>query len=312
MKFIKTLKEISKSDISIAGGKGANLGELLKIGLPVPSGFVILTRAFERFLKDTDVNVEIEAVLGKINVKDIESVEESSEILRNLILEKEIPKDLGREIFRAFDKLNTKFVAVRSSATVEDSKIDSWAGELETYLNTQRENLLENIKRCWASLFTPRAIFYRFQRKLNHKPISVAVVVQKMVQSNVSGICFTQHPITKSKNQMIIEACWGLGEVLVSGKVTPDTYVIEKNSFEILDINKAPQKKMIVRAKEGTKVSSVPKSKRGKQKLSIKRIKELAKLCIRIENHFKYPQDIEWAMVKNKFFILQTRPITTL
>ena len=318
MKFVKQLTETKQGDIGIAGGKGANLGELVKMGMPVPDGFIVSSQAFEKFLKETDIDVEIQAALDRINLEDIESVEENSEILRNLILEKEVPEDLTRKILKAFNRLGAKFVAVRSSATAEDSKIDSWAGELETYLNTTKENLLENIKKCWASLFTPRAISYRFRKKLGQKPISVAIVVQKMIQSDVSGVCFTVHPVTKDENQMIIESCWGLGEALVSGMVTPDSYVIEKSKVNdedakfILDKNISLQEKMVVQAGNGTKVVAVSQSRREKQKLSVEQIKELAKLCLKIENHFKAPQDIEWALEKNKFFILQARPITTL
>jgi len=291
MKFIKSFKETNKKDVALAGGKGANLGEMAKIGIPVPPGFVVLASAFERFLEETDINVEIKAMWSRINIEDIESVEEGSEILRDLILRAKMSKEIEKEILDAFGVLKAKYVAVRSSATAEDSKIDSWAGELETYLNTTQKNLIENVKKCWASLFTPRAIFYRFKRNLQKKQVQVAVVIQKMVQSDVSGVCFTVHPVTKDRNQMIIEAVRGLGEVLVQGKVTPDSYVIGKDNLKILDIN-VPTK--------------------GRQKLSEKQIKELAKLCIKIENHYKDPQDIEWAFEKNKFYIVQTRPITTL
>ena len=291
MKFIKSFKETNKKDVALAGGKGANLGEMAKIGIPVPPGFVVLASAFERFLEETDINVEIKAMWSRINIEDIESVEEGSEILRDLILRAKMSKEIEKEILDAFGVLKAKYVAVRSSATAEDSKIDSWAGELETYLNTTQKNLIENVKKCWASLFTPRAIFYRFKRNLQKKQVQVAVVIQKMVQSDVSGVCFTVHPVTKDRNQMIIEAVRGLGEVLVQGKVTPDSYVIGKDNLKILDIN-VPTK--------------------GRQKLSEKQIKELAKLCIKIENHYKDPQDIEWAFEKNKFYIVQSRPITAL
>jgi len=312
MKYIKDFKEISKRDLSIAGGKGANLGEMLKIGIPVPPGFVVLASAFERFLEETDINVEIKATWNRINIEDIESVEENSEIVRALILKAKMPEDIENEILDAFKKLKAKYVAVRSSATAEDSKIDSWAGELETYLNTTKENLIENVKKCWASLYAPRALFYRAKRNLMNKKVSVAAVVQKMIQSEVSGVCFTVHPVTKDKNQMVIEACWGLGEILVQGKITPDSYVIEKSNLKILDINKNPQDKMIVRENDGTKTIEVPKSKNKKQKLSGDQIKELAKICIKVENHYKDPQDLEWAFERNKFYIVQTRPITTL
>jgi len=312
MKFIKDFKELSKEDIVIAGGKGANLGELLKINILVPPGFVVLASAFERFLEENDINVEIATRLNKINIEDIESVEEGSEILRDLILKAEMSKEIEKEILAAFKKLKAKYVEVRSSATAEDSKIDSWAGELETYLNTTKENSIENVKKCWASLYTPRAIFYRFKRGLNKKPVSVAVVIQKMIQSEVSGVCFTVHPVNRNKNQMIIEACWGLGEILVQGKITPDTYIIQKSNLKILDINKNPQNEMIIRLKNGTRNALIPKSKKERQKLSEKEIKELAKICLKIENHYKDPQDIEWTLEKNKFYIVQARPITAL
>lgn len=291
MKFIKDLQEISKKDILIAGGKGANLGEMIKIKMPVPPGFVILASAFEKFLEETDINLEIKAMWNRINIEDIESVEESSEIVRDLILKAKAPRDIEKEILDAFKKLKAKYVAVRSSATAEDSKIDSWAGELETYLNTTQKNLIQNVKKCWASLYAPRALFYRVKRGLKNKKVGVAVVVQKMVQSKVSGVCFTVHPVTKDKNQIIIEAVRGLGEVLVQGRVTPDSYVIEKDKLEILDINIPSQEK---------------------QKLSEQNIKKLAKLCIQIQKHYMKPQDIEWSLEKGKFYIVQTRPITTL
>ncbi|OIO50202.1 MAG: hypothetical protein COX12_02435 [Candidatus Brennerbacteria bacterium CG23_combo_of_CG06-09_8_20_14_all_44_41] len=312
MKFIKTFKEINRRDIKIAGGKGANLGELAFIKMPVPPGFVVLASAFERFLKETDINVEIKAMLNRINIEDLESVEESAEIIRRLIMEAEMPKSIEKEIMDSFERLGAKYVAVRSSATAEDSKIDSWAGELETYLNTARKDLIKNVKKCWASLFAPRALFYRVKKGLKRKKVSVAVVVQKMIQSDVSGVCFTVHPVTKDKNQMVIEACWGLGELLVSGQQTPDTYVVEKNSLKVLDINKNPQDKMIALDKSGNKITPVLDAKRDKQKLSTVQIKTIARISKRIEEHFGEPQDIEWTIGGGKLFIVQSRHITTL
>jgi len=312
MKFIKDFKEINIKDVALAGGKGANLGELMEIGLPAPPGFVVSAKAFERFLEKADINVEVDAMWRRINIEDTESVEENSEILRDLILKQEFPSDLEKEVLNAFNKLRAKYVAVRSSATAEDSKIDSWAGQLETYLNTKREDLIENIKKCWASLYGPRALFYRVKRGLERKEVNIGVIIQKMIQSEISGVCFTVHPVTKDKNQMVIEAAWGLGEILVSGQITPDTYVIEKDSLEILDINLNLQEKMIIRAEKGNKTVSVPKSKRNQQKLSEEKIKKLAHLCIKIENHYKDPQDIEWALEKGNFYIVQSRPITAL
>ena len=311
-KFVKQFNQISARNVNIAGGKAANLGEMIKIKIPVPSGFVVLASAMERFLKKTNINIEIGAMWRRINTEDMESVEENSEIIRALILGAKYPEDIKEEILNAFQKVKAEYVAVRSSATAEDSKIDSWAGELETYLNVKKENLIESIKKCWASLYAPKAILYRLKRELAQKEILVAVVVQKMIQPEVAGTCFTVHPITKNNNQMIIEAVWGLGESLVQGLVTPDAYIVSKDDREILDINNNKQKEMIYLSGRRTTKIMVPKSKQNKQKLLGKKIIELAKLCAKIEKHYKIPQDIEWAFSKNKFYVIQTRPITTL
>ena len=310
--FIKHFNQISKKDVDSVGGKGASLGEMTKAGFQVPEGFVVTAAAFEKYLKETDINVEIRARLNKINLKDIKSVEESSEIIRDLVMNKKMPKSMQQEILKEFKKLKAKYVAVRSSATAEDSKLDSWAGELETYLNTTEKNILKNVKKCWASLYAPRALFYRIERKMQRKSVSVAVVVQKMIQSEVSGICFTVHPITKDKNQMIIEAGYVLGEAIVGGMITPDAYVIEKNSLTILDINISEQKKMIKWAKNKNQNVTVSKEKQSKQKLKNSEIIKLSKIIRNIEKHYKSPQDIEWAYAKGKLYITQSRPITTL
>lgn len=309
---IKTFKQLSKKDVKIAGGKGASLGEITRTKMPVPPGFVVLAEVFEKFLKDTDINVETDAMWGRINIQDMESIEENSEIIQGIILKKKFPKDLGEEILKEFDKLGAKYVAVRSSATAEDSKIDAWAGQLESYLFITRDNLLKHIQKCWASLYTPRALFYRVERKLHRQQVSVAVVVQKMINSEVSGVCFTVHPVTQDKDQMIIEACLGLGEALVSGIITPDSYVIEKSTMNLIDINVNEQKKQIIQKIKGSGIATVSKNKQEKQKLNQKQIENLAKICIDIEKHYKKPQDIEWALEKGKFYIVQSRPITTL
>lgn len=311
--FILPFNKISKKDVHLAGGKGASLGEMTQAKIPVPPGFVVLAQAFNRFLEETDLNVEIEAQLDKINYKNINSVDKASKTIRDLIHDCRMPKDLEVEILKEFKKLKAEFVAVRSSATAEDSSQASWAGELETYLNTTEKILLGKVKECWSSLFTPRAIFYRYEKGMRNSKVSVAVVIQKMVDSQVSGITFTVHPISKNKNQMIIEAGWGLGEAIVSGQITPDSYVIEKNKLKLIDLNVSIQEKMIVRKKNGGNVwQGVPAGIKQKQKLNKKQIFELSKICIKIEKHYKCPQDIEWAFYKGKFYIVQSRPITTL
>lgn len=331
-KFILSFSKISKKDVEVAGGKGASLGEMWRAKISVPEGFIILVKAFDQFLAETDLVVEIASQLKQINYKDINSVDRASHQIRDLISDTPMPKDLAKEFLKEFNKLKAKYVAVRSSATAEDSSIASWAGELETYLNTTKQTLLENIKKCWSSLFTPRALFYAFEKKLftfNQQkviraktckklvdcyPVAVAIVVQKMVDSEIAGVAFTVHPVTKDKNQMIIEAGFGLGEAIVSGQITPDSYVINKLDFSILDINVSEQGKMLVRKSQagGNVWKPVIKSKQDNQKLTGRQIIELAKICVQIEKHYKNPQDIEWAFEKNKFYITQSRPITTL
>ena len=313
-KFIKPFSQLSKTDVKIAGGKGASLGEMMHAKIPVPPGFVVLAQAFDRFLAETDLVVEVEANLNKINYKDTNSINKASNVIRDLIHDSKMPLDLQKEILAEFKKLKAKLVAVRSSATAEDSSQASWAGELETFLNTTEKNLLGKVKQCWSSLFTPRAIFYRFGKGLRNSKVSVAAVVQQMVDSEISGIAFTVHPVTKTKSQMIIEAGWGLGEAIVSGQITPDSYVIDKTDFSILDINVSQKTKMLVKkgSAGGNVWKPVPKNQQEAQVLSGKQIIELAKICAGIEKHYKKPQDIEWAFAKGKFYITQSRPITTL
>jgi pyruvate,water dikinase len=314
MKFIKSFSQLSKSDTAIAGGKGASLGEMTQANIPVPPGFVVLASAFEHFLEESDLDVEIEAALHKLNHKNVNSVEKASEKIRLLLAKANFPKDIAAEIKKEFAKLKAPLVAVRSSATAEDSSVASWAGELETYLNTNKKTLLNNVKKCWSSLFTPRAIFYRIEKKMHTSKVAVAVVVQTMIQSEVSGIVFTVHPATKDRDQMVVEAGWGLGEAIVGGKITPDTYVVLKRgkTLKILDKNISEQRMAIVRGKSGIIEKTVAASRQAKQKLSDKKIIELGRICLNIEKHYKLPQDIEWAMYKNKLYIVQSRPITTL
>lgn len=322
MEFIKAFDQLSKRDVRIAGGKGASLGEMTQAGIRVPPGFVVLASAFERFLEETDLDVELEAILKKVRHKDLDSVERASVELRDLIHNASMPKDIAVEILKSYDRVFGKqktLVAVRSSATAEDSSVASWAGELESYLETPRGKLLERVKRCWSSLFTPRAIFYRFEKKLHKSPVSVAVVIQQMVESQIAGVCFTVHPVTKDRNQMVIEAVWGLGETIVGGMVTPDTYVVHKKDFSILDVNINRQENMMVRKSAGgTHLVPVAKLRRERQKISGKQLVELAALCKKIESHYHYPQDIEWAFgpsanrKTSQFYIVQSRPITTL
>ncbi len=312
MPFTKSLTQISKTDVALAGGKGASLGEMNRAGLDVPPGFVLVAGGYERFIEETGLKQEINAQLAKINKEDINSVDRAGNILRDAIDDTGMPEELAEEILSEFDDLCAEFVAVRSSATAEDSEIASWAGELDTFLNTTKENLIENIKKCWASLFTSRAIFYRFEKELGDADVSVAVVIQKMIQSEVSGICFTVHPVTEDTNQMIIEAGFGLGEAIVSGQITPDSYIIDKTNMSISDINIGNQTKKLIKSEKENQWIELDEQESEKQKLSGKQIIELAEICKKIEDHYGFPCDIEWAYDGQEFYITQSRPITTL
>lgn len=313
MNYIRDFTQLNKNYAHLAGGKGASLGEMTKAGLPVPPGFVILSTAFEKFLEKANLKTKIDSVLSFVNPKNIDEIEKDSKKIRTLIIKSEIPKDIIEEITQSFRKLFSKYVAVRSSATAEDSAADAWAGQLETYLNTNKHMLLKNVKKCWASLFTHRAISYRFERGLQNKKISVAVVVQKMVASDVSGVAFSVNPVTEDYNHIVIEAGFGLGEPIVSGQITPDNYIIAKPALQIHSKNVFQQETALFRAKGGGNIWKKLSFKKGnRQTLSDKEIKELAQHVVNIENYNGFPVDVEWAKERKKFYIVQSRPITTL
>ncbi len=312
MAFIKRFNELSKDDSSIAGGKGASLGEMTNAGIPVPPGFVVLSSAYEKFILATDLNVEIDAALDCVDPKEVHTVEKASENIQGMILQADMPEEIAREITKEFGKLGAEFVAVRSSATSEDSATAAWAGQLDSFLNTTKTNLLENIKKCWASLFTPRAIFYRFEKELHREKISVAVVVQKMVESDAAGIGFSVHPVTEDPNQLIIEAGFGLGEAVVSGSITPDSYVVDKEDMHIIDKNISEQEKGLFRAGTCGNEWKELGARGHEQVLSDDEVVELSKLIIKIEKHYGFPCDIEFALEKGRMYIVQSRPITTL
>lgn len=319
--FIKTFAQLSRHDVAQAGGKGASLGEMTRANIAVPPGFVLTAQAFDEFLKITDLNVELDAILDHVEHNVMHTVDAASEKIKALILNAQMPEDMAQEVMRAFKELGAQYVAVRSSATSEDSADAAWAGQLDTYLNTTEDKVLENVKKCWASLFTPRAIFYRFEKGLHPstssgqvvKPISVAVVVQKMIASEVSGIAFSVHPVTEDYDQLIIEAGFGLGEAIVSGQITPDSFVIEKSSWNIIDKNITTQERGLFRKEGGeNEWRSIPTDRGEQPTLSDEEVIELAKLVVKIEQHYGFPVDVEWAREKGEFYITQSRPITTL
>lgn len=310
--FTLPFVKLGARDTDKAGGKGASLGEMTQAGILVPPGFVILVSTFEQFIHEAGLAAEIEAVLGKVDRREIHTIESAAKQIQALIKTAAMPSDIAVEITDEFKKVGAEYVAVRSSATVEDGVEAAWAGQLDSYLNTTQDTLLKNVQSCWASLFTPRAIFYRFEKKLHDQHISVAVVVQAMIQSEVSGIAFSVHPVTQDRNQMIIEAGFGLGEAIVSGQITPSSYVLEKQPLKIVDKAIYTQERGLYRSETANNWQSIPAERGSKPVLNDKEIFELASIILNIERHYGFPVDIEWAWQGGKFYIVQSRPITTL
>jgi len=311
--FVRTLSEIAANDIDSAGGKGANLGEMFRHDIPVPDGFVVLASGFREFLRNTGLDQRLDSLLEEVDGDDIDALNACSKEMTRLIHEGIVPEGISRSVYDYFDRLATPLVAVRSSATAEDGADSAWAGQLDTYLGTTRDSLILNIKKCWASLFTPRALAYRFEKKLTETEISVAVVVQEMVASEVAGVAFSVHPVTQDPDQMIIEAGFGLGEAVVSGTITPDSYIIRKSDRRILETYPSEQEKgFFLNEKGGSEWKDLPAGQSAKAKLNPEEILELADLVIHIEAYFHFPCDVEWARKGNNWYILQCRPITTL
>ncbi len=315
--LILQFKEISKDDVSLVGGKGANLGEMANSDFPVPPGFAITIFAYDKFLEHNGFKSYINKTLSKVDVNDSSILTVASKAIQKKILSGEFPQDVSNEVIKAYKKLSgflgRSLVAVRSSATAEDLPGASFAGQQSTYLNIKGEaNLLIAVRECWASLFTPRAIFYRTQNKIQEDKVKISVIVQKMIQSEVSGVTFSIDPVTNDKEKIVTEAVWGLGEMIVQGTVVPDKYVVQKGTFAILSKEVSDQSIQLVKVGNETKEVDVPKKLRERPKLLDEDIVKLAKISQKLQNHYYFPQDTEWAKEKDKLYIVQTRPVTTL
>ncbi len=315
--YILDFNQVNQEDVGVVGGKGANLGEMANAGFPVPPGFIVTAQTYFKVIKDNNLKPQIKAIIDKLDVSDTRQLNSVSSQIKKLILQAKIPDDLALQIIRSYLKLGRGFnhtlVAVRSSATAEDLPDASFAGQQETFLNVQGEaNLVQSVRACWASLFEPRAIFYRIQKGFDHFKVGIAVPVQRMIQSDVSGIIFTTNPVTNNKNQVVIEAIWGLGEKIVQGAYTPDHYLIQKLTWKILQKQLNPQTKRLILKQNRNQEVRVPTTKQKQSKLTDDQIIALAKLGHQIQQHYFFPQDIEWAMEKGRIYIVQSRPITTI
>jgi pyruvate, water dikinase len=318
-KNVLWFKEIDSHDVAIVGGKGANLGEMFNEKIPVPNGFVVTTNAYFEFIKANNIIPQIKTIFKTLNVDQAEELMETSRKIKKIIKTAPIPQEISIEIMSSYKKMcgfmgikNTP-VAVRSSATAEDSADTSFAGQQETFLNVSGEaSVLKRVRDCWASLYTPRSIYYRVKKKIDEYKVGVAVPVQKMVQSDISGIIFTINPVSNNKNEIIVETIFGLGEYIVQGKVTPDQFIIDKNTWKITQKTHVSQDIKFVKAHTESREVKIPKSLQNKQKISDKTAIELARIAQKLHNHYGKAQDIEFAIEKNKIYIVQTRPITTI
>jgi pyruvate,water dikinase len=304
-------KEINKNDILLVGGKGANLGEMYNNSIPVPNGFVVTSTAYFDFINKTSIAQKIRTELSGLNVNNSKDLFEASKRIQHAFLQASIPDYLKNEIKDYYHNLSGEYdkkVAVRSSATAEDLPEASFAGQQETYLNiVGYKNVINHVLKCWASLFEPRAIFYRTEKGFSHLKVGIAVPIQLMVESEVSGIMFTINPLTNNPSEISIEAAFGLGQPIVSGEITPDEYIVDKNSLKINSRNIVTQKTML--SEKGTvEVSNVFTKA---QKLEDNFIEKLAELGRKIELHYGKPQDIEWSFEKKHLYIVQSRPVTT-
>ncbi len=306
MKYIKNLKKICLKDISLVGGKATNLGEVSKLNENVPDGFVILSSTFEKVLGK---NIEkINSITDKMASADYQNFAKISKRITKIIVDSEIPKYIELAINNEYRRQKMHFVAVRSSATMEDGLNDAWAGQLETFLNTNQETLFDNIKKCWASLYSSRALQYRHLRGADNVNISIAVIVQKMIQSRYSGVSFSINPVTLNKNQIIIEVGMGLGEAIVSGKITPDAYHLDKKKLLITEYRPSSQNIGMYLNKKGNNYWKKIENNKIDEKIVI----EIGATTRSLEKYFGYPVDIEWGVAGNKIYIMQCRPITAI
>lgn len=316
--LVLPFSKIRKEDIPYVGGKGANLGEMASFGIPVPNGFVITAQAYEKMIEHNALQPVIREIIKQTEVSNQKELEKAAIKIQRLIQTADIPAELTKEIFDSYSSLKpgdkNPLVAVRSSATAEDLPDASFAGQQESFLDIKGEsNLIQAVRRAWGSLWGARAIFYRATKGYDHFKVLLAIPVQLMVQSEVSGVLFSVNPVTGNKNQIVVEAVWGLGDYMVQGVVNPDHYIINKSDFSIHSRQNVPQTIMEVHDyPSGVKKVKVPNKYINTPKLTDDQIIELAKLSAKIHQHYFFPQDSEFAMENGKIFMVQTRPITTI
>ncbi len=307
--------ELTRNDVPLAGGKGANLGDMVQAELPIPPGFVITAPSYREMVENAGLIPKIDQLLADLDRSDCDQLRQVEPQLRQLFEQVPILDELEQSILNCYRELGDNIpVAVRSSATAEDLAGASFAGQQETFLNVVgEESLLKAVRRCWSSLFTSQAIFYRCQRGFDDSEVSMAVVVQKMVNSEKSGVSFTVDPVMRNYYQMVIEGVWGLGEGIVSGAITPDHYKVDRETYEVL-FEFVPDKKIMYwrDGVSGIHTESVSPDKVSARVLTDDELRHLVDLGNKVEEHFGCPQDIEWGVEGGTIYLLQSRPITNL
>lgn len=311
--------KIRRKDVPTVGGKGANLGEMTAAGLPVPPGFVLSIDAYRRFYESNELGPRVAAELNRIDADDPAALERTAASLREMILSGSVPEDLRAEIETAYASLSqdealSRRVAVRSSGTAEDTAQFSFAGMFESFLNVFGKGaLIDAVKGCWASTFSARVLFYRVKQGLPAE-MPVAVIVQRMVNSEKSGVMFTSDPATRDSSRMVIEAAWGLGESVVQGSVTPDRHVIDKQTLAIISTNISEKEFLLTWDARNQKTISVDLEGDPRAKapvLTPGELETLGSLARRAEQHYAAPQDLEFAIEGSEIYLTQSRPITS-
>jgi pyruvate,water dikinase len=315
--FVLKFNEIDREDIGLVGGKGANLGEMTRAGFPVPNGFCVTAQAYREMVKFNGFDSKIREMLDGVEVKDSDKLQRAADRIMKMVSKADIPDEMAESIIRHYRSLSSKtknpLVAVRSSATAEDLPEASFAGQQSTFLDIKGEAaVIQAVRDAWASLFTARAIFYRETNGFDHFQVALAVPVQLMVASEVSGNMFTINPVNNDKRIIVIEAIWGLGEMIVQGTYTPDHYEVRRQDMTIYAREINEQKKELTRKNGVNKEYPLPEWKVGRQKLEDDLIVKLAEIGEKLHSHYRFPQDIEWAMEGGKLYVVQTRPITTM
>lgn len=339
--FVKWFSELNKSSGKIVGGKGANLAEIYNLKISVPPGFIVTAQAYDYFIKKADIDDKIKELLGKIDYENTNQLTSVTKEIRETIEKSKFPEEMEEEIIEAYETLGAEdsgikdqhahdilkkpsedpFVAVRSSATAEDLADASFAGQQDTYLNVKgKSDILNSIRKCFASLFTTRATYYRNKKGFKHDQVSLAVIVQKMIDAKKSGVIFSKDPSLK-KDDVIIEAVWGLGEGIVSGRISPDRHILAKDPDDPHD----PDDLKVIKKEIGKKKIAITRDSSGskeivklneeiseRQVLKEHEVKKLAEIALKLEEHYKKPQDIEFAIEDDEIYIVQTRPITTM